>query len=235
LRRVIWNMRRSGVKALALLGLAATAPAGEYAVLDTGFVIQAERHEADGELVRLYTGGGAIEIPLRSVVRFEADEPATAAESASPAKLQAPAPAPPPDPKALVEAAARKYGLPPELLHSVAAIESAYDPKAVSPKGAIGVMQLMPATAEKLKADPSDVAQNVDAGARHLRELLERYQYGLYRALAAYNAGAAAVDRYGWIPPYPETQRYVERVAERYRQLSERAGRDPLQRSRQTR
>jgi soluble lytic murein transglycosylase-like protein len=216
-------VRHHGVKALALLALAWVAPAAEYAVLETGFLIRADRHEVDGGTVRLFTEGGAIEIPARSVVAFEAEAPAPELENSPAGERQGPVPAAPPDPRALVEAAARKYGLPPELLHSVAAAESGYDPKAVSRKGAIGVMQLMPATAERLKADPADLAQNVDAGARYLRSLLERYDYGLYRALAAYNAGEGAVDRYGWIPPYPETQRYVQRVAQRYLELSRRA------------
>lgn len=223
------------VKMLALLAMAAAAPAAEYAVLDTGFVIRADRHELDGDIVRLYADGGVIEMSAGSVVGFEPEAATAVADTTQATERESPAPTAPPDPKALVEAAARKYGLPPELLHSVAVVESGYDPKAVSPKGAIGVMQLMPATAARLEADPADAAQNVDAGARHLRRLLERYDYGLYRALAAYNAGEGAVDRYGWIPPYPETQRYVARVAERYLNLSRRAGAESLQRRAVTR
>lgn len=231
MRHVIENMKHLP----ALLGLAAVATAAEYAVLETGFVIRADRHEIKGELLRLYRSGGTIEIPARSVVRFEAGEPAPGPASQPAAPPEASPTQAPADPKELVERAARKYGLPPALLHSVAAVESAYDPKAVSPKGAIGLMQLMPATAERLKADPADPAQNVDAAARHLRRLLERYGYGLYRALAAYNAGEGAVDRYGWIPPYPETERYVARVAERFQRLTGGASRAPLQRGGQTR
>ncbi len=219
----------------ALLGLAAVATAAEYAVLQNGFVNRADRHEIKGELLRLYTSGGTIEIPARSVLRFEAGEPAPGPASHPAAPPEASPTQAPADPKELVEQAARKYGLPPALLHSVAAVESAYDPKAVSPKGAIGLMQLMPATAERLKADPADPAQNVDAAARHLRRLLERYDYGLYRALAAYNAGEGAVDRYGWIPPYPETERYVARVAERFLKLAGGTAQGPLQRGGQTR
>lgn len=236
MKRVINNMGRGCVKMLAPLALAAIATAAEYAVLDTGFVIRADRHELAGDIVRLYVDGGVIEIPATSVAGFEPEEAAPAADDTQTTERESPVPTAPPDPKALIEAAARKYGLPPELLHSVAAVESGYDPKAVSPKGAVGVMQLMPATAERLEADPADPAQNVDAGARHLRGLLERYDYGLYRALAAYNAGEGAVDRYGWIPPYPETQRYVARVAERYLKLSRRAGAEScLQRRAETR
>lgn len=210
------------MKLLALFGIAGVLAAGEYAILDTGFRIRAEGHEVREGIVRLFTESGEIEIPAQSVVGFEVEEHVPAPQPAVPP--EAPVPATPPDPKALVEQAARKYGLPAELLHSIAAVESAYDPHAVSPKGAIGVMQLMPGTAALLNADPTDIAQNVDAGARHFRDLLEKYDYGLYRALAAYNAGAGAVDRYGWIPPYRETQLYVQRVAERYERLSRRQG-----------
>jgi soluble lytic murein transglycosylase-like protein len=111
--------------------------------------------------------------------------------------------------------------LPPELLHSVARTESAYRTDAVSPKGAIGVMQLMPGTAAMLKADPHDPEQNVEAGARHLRDLLIQYNGETRKALAAYNAGAGAVQRYGGVPPYAETQNYVDKVLRNYWKLAE--------------
>jgi soluble lytic murein transglycosylase-like protein len=93
------------------------------------------------------------------------------------------------------------------------AAESGFAPNAVSPKGAVGLMQLMPATAQILGADPRDPAQNVDAGARYLRDLLVKYNGGLWHALAAYNAGPGAVDKYGAIPPYRETIEYINRIA----------------------
>lgn len=210
------------MKVLLGLSLAAAALAGEYAVLATGFRLRADRVERDGEIVRLYLGGGLIEIDARSLVRLEKEE---AADLTGPVAEPTPAtrtPEPPADPRRLIEEAARRHGLPVELLDSIAAVESGYNPTAVSPKGAIGLMQLMPATAAQLNADPADPAQNVDAAARYLRELLERYDYGLYRALAAYNAGAGAVDRHGWIPPYRETQLYVQRVSERFERLRRR-------------
>ena len=95
-------------------------------------------------------------------------------------------------------------------------MESALRPEAVSPKGALGVMQLMPATARMLDADPHDTAQNIDAGARLLRELLIKYGGDVVKALSAYNAGEGAVDRYRGMPPYPETQDYVDKVIRTY-------------------
>jgi soluble lytic murein transglycosylase-like protein len=110
-------------------------------------------------------------------------------------------------------------GLRPEFVRSVAAVESAFREKAVSPKGAIGLMQLMPGTARDLGVNPHDAAENAHGGAKYLKELLLRYKNAadpVRLALAAYNAGPGAVDRYGTIPPYRETQQYVERVLRRY-------------------
>ena len=110
-------------------------------------------------------------------------------------------------------------GLRPEFVRSVAAVESAYRTAAISPKGAIGLMQLMPATAAELGANPHDPLQNADAGARYLRQLLLKYKDTpdpVRLALAAYNAGPGAVDKYRNIPPYRETQQYVERVLRKY-------------------
>jgi soluble lytic murein transglycosylase-like protein len=108
--------------------------------------------------------------------------------------------------------------LPPEFVASVAAAESGYRTDAISGKGAVGLMQLMPATADLLGTDPNDPAENADAGARYLRELLLKYGYSAPLALAAYNAGPGAVDRYGDIPPYPETRAYVQRVLRQFQQ-----------------
>ena len=120
--------------------------------------------------------------------------------------------APAPTPQELADAAADRYGLPRELVRSVMAAESGFKRAAISPKGAIGLMQLMPGTAQSLGADAYDPAQNVDAGARYLRDLLEKYNYGLRHALAAYNAGPGAVDKYNGVPPYRETIDYVGRI-----------------------
>ena len=116
---------------------------------------------------------------------------------------------------------ARRARLDPALLHAVIAVESAYDPAAVSPKGALGLMQLMPATAARYGVrDPFDVEQNLAAGASHLRGLIDRYAGDTALALAAYNAGSGAVQAAGGrIPPYAETRRYVPAVLRRYAEL----------------
>ncbi len=117
----------------------------------------------------------------------------------------------------LIGQTARNRGLPPALVKAVIAAESAFDSQAVSHKGAQGLMQLMPATAVSMGvSNPFEPAQNVSGGARYLREMLDRYG-DVARALAAYNAGPSAVDRYGGIPPYRETRDYVDRVLTYYR------------------
>jgi soluble lytic murein transglycosylase-like protein len=203
--------------------LALPCLAAESAVLKSGFRLRADRHEiADGK-VRLYDGDSFVELPAADVVDFEVDD-YIAPPPPPPAPAAAPAPARRLDARELVTQAAVRNGLPPEFLHSIAMVESGYRQDAVSPKGAIGIMQLMPETARALQADPSDAEQNVNAGARYLRQLLLKYMddpYQVRKALAAYNAGPAAVDRYGGVPPYAETQQYVRRVLEVRRQLSQ--------------
>ncbi|MBM3740748.1 MAG: lytic transglycosylase domain-containing protein [Acidobacteria bacterium] len=110
-----------------------------------------------------------------------------------------------------IERVARRENLPPERLRDVIRKESAFYPCAVSPKGAIGLMQLMPDTAKSLGVkDPMDPVGNLDAGARYLRQMLDRYAGDWRLALAAYNAGPGAVDSANGVPPYAETQNYVQ-------------------------
>jgi soluble lytic murein transglycosylase-like protein len=115
-----------------------------------------------------------------------------------------------------VDRIAAEHSLPPELLHSVIQVESNYNPGAVSPKGAQGLMQLMPDTARRFGVPNSfDPVENIQGGAKYLKYLLELYKGDYPRALAAYNAGEKAVARYGGIPPYAETRNYVVQVQRR--------------------
>jgi soluble lytic murein transglycosylase-like protein len=115
-----------------------------------------------------------------------------------------------------VRRAAKRWRIDPELIVAVAHTESRLNPTAVSPKGALGVMQLMPSTARLMAVrDPFDPRQNIDGGARWLRMMLDRFKGDVDLALAAYNAGPETVKRYGGIPPYAETRRYVRLVREK--------------------
>jgi soluble lytic murein transglycosylase-like protein len=208
---------------LTLTLLTAPCFAGEIVELSTGFRIHAERHEAEGSVVRLYENGGITEVPAALVVHFEAEEAQPkppAAEMTTPTRLAAL------NAEELIAGAARRNGLPPEFVASVVSAESGFRPGAVSPKGAIGLMQLMPATAREYGADPHDPRQNVEAGTQYLRDLLFKYQnadHQVSRALAAYNAGPSAVDRYHGVPPYRETRAYVARVLRKYEKKQAKA------------
>ncbi len=200
--------------------MTSAALAGEYAVLSSGGRLHIDRHEADGAKVRLFHGTGFVEMGADLVRGFEDDGlplevPVPAVQPI--AVAPPPAPALATTPHELADAAADRYGLPRELVRSVMAAESGFQPQAISPKGAIGLMQLMPGTAQVLGADPYDQAQNVDAGTRYLRDLLEKYNYGLRHALAAYNAGPGAVDKYNGVPPYRETINYINRIEKKLR------------------
>ena len=195
-----------------LLLLAIPALAGEYAVLSSGMRLRIDRHEQTGTSVILFSGEGSMTLRSAEVASFEAED-YVAPKPVLPPPVAAAAPPPAPvDPKALVDAAAKQTAIPAKLLRSVVAAESAYQPEAVSPKGAIGLMQLMPATASQYGADPKDPAQNVEAGTAYLRDLLLKYHGDVSLALAAYNAGPGAVQKYGGVPPYAETRSYVGRV-----------------------
>jgi soluble lytic murein transglycosylase-like protein len=193
--------------------LATSAVAGEYAVLASGMRLRIDRHEQLGSSVVFYSGGGSTTVAAGEVAGFEEEDYVAPKAPAAPViAAAAPVSPAPVDPKALVDEAARKTAIPARLLRSVAAAESAYQPNAASPKGAIGLMQLMPATAKQYGADPHDPAQNVEAGTAYLRDLLLKYNGDVALALAAYNAGPGAVQKYGGVPPYAETRSYVGRI-----------------------
>jgi soluble lytic murein transglycosylase-like protein len=191
-----------------LLALLATCPvaSAEIALLTSGATLKLEGHRVEEALVVLVLrGGGEIGVPSSAVRGFVPDE--VVVEVAGEAG----------DLRSLAVAAAERHGLDSELVLAVVGVESAFRPEAVSPKGAQGLMQLMPGTAASLGVeDALDPAQNLDGGVRHLGSLLSLYGGDLKRALAAYNAGEGAVARHGGIPPFRETREYVRRVLERY-------------------
>jgi hypothetical protein len=211
----------------AAVGLFALAslpcPAADSAVLRNGFSIRHERRQVIGTITRLYLnadGSSFVDIPTVEIDHVE-ELPAEAAPEAvkdapaSAAKLQASAKkiAQPVDLNEVVNAASGTYRLDPDLVNSVIRAESGFNVHAVSPKGAQGLMQLMPKTASDLGVQNAfDPQANVEGGTRYLRELLERYDFDLVKALAAYNAGPQRVEQYGGVPPYYETKAYVARI-----------------------
>ncbi len=116
----------------------------------------------------------------------------------------------------IIEAAAAKYNVDPDLVKAIAAAESDWDQNAISAVGAIGVMQLMPETAAALGVNPYDENENIEGGAKYIRQMLDTFDGNVRKAVAAYNAGPNAVKRYGGVPPYAETQHYVGRVLDLY-------------------
>jgi soluble lytic murein transglycosylase-like protein len=208
--------------ALLCLAAACAAPAAELALLTNGANMRIERHEALGGRIRLYTSAtGFVDLPASLVSGFEAILDAAAA----PAPVVAtPAPEPEKTLDELIAGLAEEYALHPALIHSIIAAESNYQADAISNKGAIGLMQLMPETARDLEVDPHRPNENVLGGVKYLGEMLERYRGKpdqLLRALAAYNAGPGAVDRYNGLPPYAETQNYVAKVVRRFLRMTE--------------
>ena len=120
-----------------------------------------------------------------------------------------------------VDRVSRANDLPPALVHAIIKAESNGQRKAVSPKGAKGVMQLMPFTSKRMRVvDPFDPIENIEGGVKYIKELLVTFQGDLTNTVAAYNAGPAAVRKYGGVPPYQETRLYVRRVMDLYRQYS---------------
>lgn len=175
--------------------------------------------------MRLFTaGGGWIDVAKDQVRRVErqAPMPSASATASQPSQPPAQPPAQQPDTPAGIERIATSEGLPGSLLQAVAYAESGLQQDAVSEKGAIGIMQLMPGTAAELEVDPHSPRENVMGGARYLRAMLERYagdEEQLVKALAAYNAGPGRVEEYGGLPPFAETNAYVAKVLEKYLEL----------------
>ena len=200
--------RRLASPFAAVLLFGAAPARAEIALLASGQTLKLAGHRSEGGLeVLALKGGGEVQLPPSAVRGYVPDEVLDEVSQAGGADLAR-----------LAEDASRRHGLDPALVLAVVAVESGFRPEAVSPKGAQGLMQLMPRTAAALGVqDPLDPGQNLDAGVRHLESLLKLYDGDLKRALAAYNAGQGAVERHGGVPPYRETRDYVRRVLERYR------------------
>lgn len=197
--------------------LALPVSSAEWVAFDDGRALKAEKVTISGEYLQLeLEAGGVILVPAISVVRREVvpvepvnsplkrvkdQERETYWRSLAGVYAE------------LVAETSAKYSLEPALLAAVGQTESRFDTYAVSHAGACGLLQLMPDTADRFRVkDVFDPAQNIDGGARYLRWLLDRFDGDLEHALAGYNAGEGAVDRYGGIPPYRETQKYVRDV-----------------------
>ncbi|MGB7133137.1 MAG: lytic transglycosylase domain-containing protein [Candidatus Sulfotelmatobacter sp.] len=192
----------------------------DSAVLRNGFSIRFERRQDMGFVTRLYVKrddeSSFVDVPTAEIDHIEAAPDDVAAPTNNQAAKQSAlkqGPEHPVDINEVVESASGTYRLDPDLVNSVIRAESGFNVRAVSPKGAQGLMQLMPQTASLLGVQNAfDPQANVAGGTRYLRELLERYNFDLIKALAAYNAGPQRVEQYGGVPPYYETREYVARI-----------------------
>jgi soluble lytic murein transglycosylase-like protein len=193
--------------------LAVPLHGAELANLRNGFTLRHDHHEVVGTTTRLYMSNDPasdyVDVPTDQIEGYEAAPP-------DPQDAAAPLPKTR-DLKAIVAEVSAQNKLDADFIASVIAAESANNPHAVSPKGAKGLMQLMPGTASKLGVkDSFDPAENVDGGVRYLRQLLEQYHFDVAKALAAYNAGPGRVQQYHGVPPYRETHAYVARIIRDY-------------------
>jgi hypothetical protein len=209
------NMRKTALLFLALgVCLAAEEPlVPKVLILKSGQRIVYDDVSREGTTLFVRTGGQSVMIDAADVAPVPPSE--TAVKETPVMNIPGPA-------ARLIGPYAGKHNLRPELIQAVMEVESGYQVNARSRVGAIGLMQLMPQTAKYLKVNAHDPEQNVEGGARLLDTLVKRYEThrnGLALALAAYNAGAGAVDRFGGIPPYKETRQYVVKVIRRFKEL----------------
>lgn len=196
--------------ALAALLAVSSIASAEIVFFKSGRAMSVKSHrEVAGRMLLVVAGGGEIVCDPSLIDRISPDEmpplPEPGDEAAAEAG-QVPA-----DYAKIIDAAAARHGVNPKLVRAVIQVESAYRPAARSRKGAIGLMQLMPETARRFSvANPYDPGANIEGGIKYLKFLLDRFDLSL--ALAAYNAGEKAVERFGGIPPYSETRNYVNAV-----------------------
>jgi len=197
--------------AVFFLAIAVSAARADYVVLRSGARLDVTGYEIFPDHYILHLKGGVAEVPVSEVVGIEPEEIFEPIEV--PLNDKTPF-------EKLIRAAAERYGMDADLIHCVVAIESNFNPKAVSPKKASGLMQLLPQTAAHYNVkNIFDPEENINAGTRYLKELLAKY-HDLTLALAAYNAGPERVDQYGRrVPPYLETMKYVQRIAKSYAKI----------------
>jgi soluble lytic murein transglycosylase-like protein len=218
---------------LGLLLFALPALGADLAILRNGFSIRHQRRETVGSMTRLYLGTdkGYVDIATDQIERFEKDlspsvmPPSATAPALVPtavpvlasARLAKPQPLKPQELNEVINNISDRHHIDPDFISSVIHAESGFNQRAVSPKGAQGLMQLMPGTASKLGiSNAFDPRANVEGGTKYLTELLERYNVDVIKALAAYNAGPLRVQQYGGVPPYRETQAYVASIVRDY-------------------
>src|ERR1700694_2051437 len=200
---------------LTLTLFLAPALRAEYVVLRSGQRLTVTGYQLLGDKYRLQMNGGFVEVPSAEVIAIEPEEiftpivvpvaPGALAQNTQFGQF--------------IRSAATRFHVDADLISSVIAIESNFNPKAVSRRNARGLMQLIPGTANRLGVrNVFDPAENIDAGTRYLGELLHRYDNNLILALAAYNAGPYRVQKYGRVPPFAETQSYIRKVKRTYDQ-----------------
>jgi len=215
MRMAIRQYLAGAIVALGLLLVGATAARADYVVLRSGARLDVTGYEILPDRYILHLKGGVAEVPLNEIVGIEPEEIFDPIEQ--PLNEKTPF-------EKIIRAAADRYGMDADLIHCVVAVESNFNPKAVSPKKASGLMQLLPQTAALYGVkNIFDPEENVNAGTRYLKELLAKY-HDLTLALAAYNAGPERVDQYGRrVPPYLETMKYVQRIAKSYAKIKTEA------------
>ncbi len=209
------SFRPGYIAAIAALAWAAATPArAELVFFASGRSLSVRSTKLDGDsLILRLRSGGEIVCDRSVITRIEPDEvPYPEPEPPTGAALD-PVRIPAVPYSDLIDRLAAEQHVPAKLIRAVIKVESNYQQRARSPKGAMGLMQLMPQTARQYAvADPYEPQANLEGGIKYLRSLLDRFELRL--ALAAYNAGEAAVRRFGGVPPYPETRQYVDRVLE---------------------
>jgi soluble lytic murein transglycosylase-like protein len=181
-----------------------SAARAEYVVMRSGQRLSVTGYQREGNKYKLQIAGGTVEVAAEEVVNIEPEDVFTPPKHDDPVKAPF---------GELIEAASAQYHVDADLITSVIAAESNFDPKAISRRNARGLMQLLPETAARLGVrEIFDPKENIDAGTRYLGELLKLYNQDLVLALAAYNAGPEKIQKFGKVPPYAETISYVRRI-----------------------